>query len=202
MVFNLFKSLSNKDVVDFLVKIVRSLPKEYHYLLTQLNTEFILGVRKYNDTHENWYSLKLNSSLYEKYSNGGDFLLKKIYIENQEIKIDINKGVIFRFSCPKRSIIKIKNLEIDRTELEIINYEDIDLKELNSILKGKIVVRETFKINLDNHIYYVIKNLGDGNYVSIDIDGKVYKMEHDPFQITLLYSNLDMYIKNLGNVSD
>ncbi|MEE1900081.1 hypothetical protein V1389_17165 [Flavobacterium rakeshii] len=192
---HIFRSTSSKDVIFFLQKILNSLPKKYQYLSIQLNNEFILGIRKYKDTDENWYGLKLNSLLYKKNCSKGNFLLKKIYIDNQELKIDVSNGIIIRLACSKRSILKINSLQINTKNIERIDYEDSDLLELNNILKGKIVVKETFKINLDNHIYYVIEDLGDGNYISIDKDAKVYKMEHDPYEITLLYPSLDMYIK-------
>jgi len=77
----------------------------------------------------------------------------------------------------------IKIQEIKRTELEFANEDEKKLKKIlkgiDQELKKKIEVDDTFEIELDGKRYYTILDMEDGNYISVNSRGQVYRLHHD-----------------------
>jgi hypothetical protein len=94
---------------------------------------------------------------------------------------------------------------IDVTRIKEKHFKDEDKEELSKIL-GKIDkdllsqldVEDTFKIEIEEGEFYVIKNLGDGNYLSITKQGAIYGMIHDPYEVELLFENKEDFFKALS----
>lgn len=106
--------------------------------------------------------------------------IKMFYQSNCLTKIEIN--------CPKYfhrrfNLDKIKKGEII---LEPIKLENPDKKTVEKILNslnkeqiGLLELDDTFEIEIDEKLYYMILDMEDGNYVAVDKEGKVYRLNHD-----------------------
>ena len=62
---------------------------------------------------------------------------------------------------------------------------------------SQLDVESTFKIEIPEGNYYVIKDLEDGNYLSMDEQGAVYGMIHDPYEIEKLFNNKEAFFEAL-----
>jgi len=58
-------------------------------------------------------------------------------------------------------------------------------------------IESTFKIEIPEGKFYVIKDLEDGNYLSMDENGAVYGMIHDPYEIEKLFDSKEAFFKAL-----
>lgn len=68
----------------------------------------------------------------------------------------------------------------------------------NDVL-SKLDINLTFKIDVDEGEFYVIKDLGDGNYLSMDQNGAVYRMIHDPYKIEKIVEDKENFYQALKN---
>ncbi|UII33166.1 hypothetical protein LVD17_04910 [Fulvivirga ulvae] len=77
------------------------------------------------------------------------------------------------------------------------HFQDEEKNELQNIIQNhlkdiesQLDLHDTFKIEIPEGEFYVIKNLGDGNYLAVDTYGKVYGMIHDPYEIDKLFESI------------
>lgn len=52
------------------------------------------------------------------------------------------------------------------------------------------MVKNTFRIEIAEAVYYPVHNIENGNYLAIDKSGSVFKMTHDPFEISRIYDTI------------
>ena len=210
-IFSNKKKLLAKDI-EFLNSVITSLPSKYEYLKQQTNDEFILGKKSNPLGDSDTYTLSLNADLENKYSNKylpRYFILKNIKIANKmnmsviNIELDILEGMLAGYRAPT----DYNNLDLNNIDTTCVyekHFVDDERNELMCILgqidsatEAALDLQETFLIELDTGSYYVIKNLGDGNYLSVNEQGNVYEMIHDPYSIDLLYTDLHIFYKDL-----
>ena len=97
----------------------------------------------------------------------------------------------------------IRVQEIKRIELEFANEDE---KKLKKILKGidqeltkKIEVDDTFEIELGGKRYYTILDMEDGNYISVNSRGQVYRLHHDSDeQAKLINKSIEDFLTNFS----
>jgi hypothetical protein len=71
--------------------------------------------------------------------------------------------------------------------IDLINYiNDID-EDLIIFLKN---MDDTFQIEIPEGIFYSIKDLGEGNYLTVNENGEVYELLHDPYSVKRKASNI------------
>ncbi len=203
-----------KEDFDFLNAVVSKLPSKYGYLKRQVNAEFLLGKELNKLSGKGNYTLIFDANLAKKYTNKKIprfFIIKDIKIFNrkdnlyEDIELDIVTGLLSGFKINT----KYRNLDfntIDSSHIKEKHFEDKNGGTLTKIL-GKIDediisqldIDETFEIKIPEGEFYVIKNLGDGNYLSINKQGAVYGMIHDPYEVELLFEKKDDFFKALKN---
>jgi hypothetical protein len=209
--FNLFKK---KPKIDFLQEfevlraISENLSEKYAFLKDQLNTNFILSTEADNPKDPYWRRIVYNQNLYDEYKNVSiDFLLKGIEVFDNtknayvEIELDFYEGILIRFRIPsKRLELNLKEIKI--TSLQEQRYEisemEIKFKKILEDFEGKFEFDNGFVIELEDKSYYVIRDLEDGNYISIDKDHKVYGMFHDPYIIEQISPNIKIFIDKIN----
>lgn len=213
----MFSFLSKKNKIKeddyiFFKAIVKELSLKYPYLKEQVSEEFILDKKpnKLGDKHT--YTFTLNANLETKYSNKSlpqFFIIKDIKVWDsskskfENLELHILEGMLAGYRLESN----YENLDLDRikvSEVKEKRFENNDKDELMKILKFDsdkylkfIDVENTFKIEVDSEEFYVIKDLGDGNYISIDINGAIYGMIHDPYEIEKLYNNKESFFNDL-----
>lgn len=213
--FKIFKNKIKKEDYNFLKIITKKLPLKYSYLIDQVSKEFLLNkqINKLGD--EGCFTLSLNSNLESKYSNKllpQFFIIKDIAIWNKSklsfdfIELHILEGMLAGFKI-NSNYLELDFNKIDISQIKEKNFNNEDRNFLKKIIGTKIPtkilesleVESTFKIKLNEGDFYVIKNFQDGNYLSIDANGKVYIMIHDPYIIKQVYADKETFFKELSN---
>jgi hypothetical protein len=202
--FGLFKKpkkaneFAEKDIT-FFKEIIKLLPTRYHYILKQLNSDFLISFKPNDLNFKDWYSVQLNAKLEKTYSNPklGYFQLQNIYIFNkrsqkqEQIILSFLEGLFIGFFIED---ITFENYELGQYNTSSLREKhfknDSDQKELLKIIgkindqqKSKLDIENTFKIEIPEGDFYTIKDLGDGNYLAVDEHGVVYELLHDPYSI-------------------
>jgi len=211
---NLFrkKKLIKEDDYIFLKVIVENLSDKYPYLTDQVSKEFILDKIRNQLGDKGTYTLTLNAKLEPKYSNKSFpqfFIIRNIGVWNnakmsfEQIELHILEGMLAGFRVvSKYSDFNLKKIDTSKVKEKHFNNEDRDTLEkvignITSDLMSQLDIEGTFKIDLPEGEFYVIKDLEDGNYISMDKKGVVYGMIHDPYEIEKLFDNKEKFFKAL-----
>tara|TARA_A100000171_G_C2137985_1_gene151965 strand:+ start:4990 stop:5682 length:693 start_codon:yes stop_codon:yes gene_type:complete len=206
--------LTDRDF-EFLSALDAKIPT--HDFSNQINKDFIIGKRAAMRTErEGSFSYQFNANLENKYFQSGPerfFEIKNIRAndcQGQSIYIElyIMKGVILGYY----SETPIRNIDLESIDLtESFENHDDEKDEMTELLEvlgdsgdwvlKKLDTTSTFLIEFDNRSYYMIKDFGDGNYLGVTQNGKVYGLIHDPFTIEELFQNIDQFYKELRSGS-
>lgn len=212
--FNFFrkKGKINKEDYRFLESVVNKLPSKYSFLIDQVSDEFILDKTPNPLGDAGTYTLTLNANLESKYSDSSFpqfFIIKDIGIWNknksqyEQIELHILEGMLAGFRVKSG----YQDLDFDRIDISNIKekqFKNEDKEKLKAILGNlekellsKLDIEGTFKIDIPEGEFYVIKDLGDGNYLSIDNHGRVFRMIHDPYKVEKIFNNKDAFFDAL-----
>ena len=196
-------------------RIADCLIDKYPYLQEHVSREFLVG-KKQNEFNEHTTTFLLSADLASKFSNKlfpGLFLIQNILVWNNregrytEVELDILEGMLcgYNLTC---DLSDLDICNIDTTQVAEKHFRNEDKEEVMRILEGvdsdiidQLDVNETFQIEIEGGVHYVIKNLGDGDYISIDKEGAVYRLTHDPYCIELLYETKEEFFDNMEEFS-
>lgn len=203
--FRLFKKTKKiyeftEKEVNFFREVIKLLPNRYHYLINQLNNDFLISFKPNDLNFKDWYSVQLNAKLEESYGNPnlGYFQLQNIFIFNKRSKkkekiiFSFLEGMFIGFFLED---VKFENYVLSQYDtsnlIEKHFKNDNEKEELLKIIRkvdkqkeSQFDLEDTFKIELPEGDFYTIKNLGDGNYLAVDTQGVVYELLHDPYSVT------------------
>lgn len=201
---------------EFLRKISASLPKKYAYLKEQVHKDFIINKERNVLADEYTYSLVLNANLESKYQNLNlpqYFIIRDIFIWNtkkhkyEDIELHIVEGRWSGF----RIVSKYDDLDFNRIDVSKIKektFKNSDKEEVERILgnmyqpiSNYLSLDGTFKIEIEEGIFYTLKELGDGNYLAMDKHSAVYGMIHDPYEVEKLFDNKELFFEALESGS-
>jgi hypothetical protein len=205
------KKIQSEDY-KFLEAVVTKLPSKYEYLIEQVSEDFILD-KEINDLGDfGTFTLTLNANLEAKFSNKAFpqfFIIKDIDVWNkkkgvfEQTELHILEGMLAGF----RLISDYKYLDfsnirtINCKEKHFKNEDKLKLKDIlgkvDEKLLDQIDIENTFKIEVPEGSFYVIKDLGDGNYLSVDEGGAIYGMIHDPYEVDKIYEDKDTFLAAL-----
>ncbi|MCF6348257.1 MAG: hypothetical protein L3J20_08160 [Flavobacteriaceae bacterium] len=212
--FNLFrkkKLIKEKDYI-FLKAITESLSNKYPYLPDQISKEFILDKLPNQLGDKGTYMLTLNAKLEPKYSNKSlpqFFIIRNIGVWNnakksfEQIELHILEGMLAGFRVvSKYSDFNLKKIDTSKVKEKHFNNKDKDtlkkiIGNIPSNLLSQLDIEDTFKIEIPEGEFYIIKDLEDGNYLSMDEKGAVYGMIHDPYEIEKLFDNKERFFEAL-----
>lgn len=216
--FNFLKkknTISNEDII-FLKNIISALPEKYSYLEEQVNEEFILGKKVNPLGSEGCYTLTLNASLEEHYANTAlprFFIIKDLGLLNikrskfEGIELHIMEGMLAGFKVSS-AYYDYDYTQIDASGVKEKHFNDDDKTELLELLgevrdnvMDQFEVNQTFKIEIDEGTFYVLKSFGDGNYLSIRDNGAVYGMIHDPYDVEKLFEDKKLFFDAISEGS-
>ncbi len=192
------QNFTDKEI-NFFKKIVEILPTRYHYIIDQLNKDFLISFKANDLNFKDWYSVQLNAKFEKKYSRPrlGYFQLQNIYIYNkksgkkEKIIISFLEGMFIGFFMQDIEFDNYILNEYDTSNLKEKHFKNENDKEaLMEIIKGvnkaklsDLEIDDTFKIELPEGVFYPIKNLQDGNYLAVNNIGEVYELLHDPYRL-------------------
>ncbi len=205
------KKITNKDY-DFLSRVVDELPSKYSYLKKQVSKDFILN-KKINELgSKGTFTLTLNANLESTFSNKklpNFFILKDISIWNNQkekfenIELHILEGMLAGFMVKSNyENLDLKKIIISNIKEKHFKNEDklflLDLiKGIPNEVKSELDIQSTFKIEIPEGDFYVVKDFEDGNYLSMDNKGAVYGMIHDPYEIEQIFNNKEKFFEAL-----
>ncbi|QLG44901.1 hypothetical protein [Costertonia aggregata] len=94
--------------------------------------------------------------------------------------------------------------KIDTSKIKEKHFKNEE-KEFLKTLIGKVSkdilsqldIKSTFKIELEDGDFYVLKDLEDGNYLSMNEKGSVYGMIHDPYEVEKLFDTKESFFEAL-----
>lgn len=212
--FNLFgkKKLINAQDYEFLRVVVEALPTKYSYLNSQVSEEFILDKKVNQLGDKGTYTLSLNAELENKYSNKSFpqfFIVKDVGVWNdvkgsyELIELHILEGMLAGFRVnAKYSELNFEKIDVSKIkEKHFKNEEKEFLKTLigkvSKDIKSQLDIESTFRIELEEGDFYVLKDLKDGNYLSMDEKGAVYGMIHDPYEVEKLFDTKESFFEAL-----
>ncbi len=196
----------------FLKALTKALSYKYPYLLPQVSKEFILDKTPNQLGDIGTYTFTLNAKLESKYSNKSlpqFFIIKDISIWNnlkgkfEQIELHILDGMIAGFKVTSEySDLDLKKIDTSNVKEKHFNNEDKEtLKKITgnipSDFLSQLDIEDTFKIEVPEGEFYVIKNLEDGNYLSMDKKGAVYGMMHDPYLVKKIFDDKNAFFEAL-----
>lgn len=211
---NLFrkKKMIQEDDYIFLKAIVKNLPIKYSYLINQVSNDFILD-KKINRLGDNGtFTLTLNTTLENKYSDKTLpqlFIIKDIGVWNKVkgayelVELHILEGMLagFRLAAKYHELDMEKINVLKVKEKHFINEQKDYLKRLFGNVEDEILsqlnIESTFLIELPEGEFFVLKDLKDGNYLSMDKNGSVFGMIHDPYIIEKLFDDKESFFRAL-----
>lgn len=138
-------------------------PKQYEEIKRNHNKHFdLLGIYVFEKKTKKYVELKLN------------------YLHNSLTKIEIENPKKFH------STFDLNNLKIEDVEIKNLKLENPDVKNVLKALKNideeklnLLDIENTFEIEIDEKIFYVILDSEDGNYIVTDKKGIIYRLIHD-----------------------
>ncbi|WP_287754040.1 hypothetical protein [Microcystis sp. M112S1] len=188
--------------------IAKKLPKKYSFLQLQINKDFILDSVPNEFLKSGWKRTILNQNLYPSYRNNKiNYQLKGIRVYDpsedklKEIELDLYEGILIGYKAQEGQF------DLDRIDLDHLkecefspSQEDLKYQKLFEGKKSDYLdpLGDGYEIQLSGNNYYVIKDLEDGNYISIDDKGKVYGMFHDPYLIEMINEDVKEFIDQVN----
>lgn len=212
--FGIFENKRKFTKVDdkFFKDVIFKLPLKYHFLRDQIMDQFILGKKVNPFGGKGSYTLLLNANLEHKYLNKSlpnFFILKDIGIWNkvrnsyEMIELDILQGMFAGYMV-RSSILDLDSNLIDTSRIKEKKFLDEDkialskiLGKLDSHILDLLDIQNVFKIEVAEGVFYMIKDLGDGNYLTINQSGAIFMMIHDPYKIEKIFDNKDSFVKSI-----
>jgi len=188
--------------ISLLKNVIRLLPPDYHSLEKQVDEGLFRGVLLNAGDLPGYNAFTFNPHVYEKFENKKitDYTIKgiKVFDIKSQTYLDYNihtsSGVINGYS-----IIGPKRFKVDEHNIDVRNFRKVyrknpDYEEIEPFLTGdekKIINQsDVYKVILGKKIYIHIKDLGDGDFIGIDMEKNIYQITHDPFEIRLIGSDL------------
>lgn len=213
--FNFFKKktaeIKDEDYL-LLGAIVNALLVKYPYLKGQVSKEFIVKKRLSELGDRYTYSLSLNQDLAEKYSNKSVpnfFIIKGIGVWNNAKKsyepfdLHILEGMLIGYRV-ESDFSQLNADRIDVSSIEEKHFNNNDKEELMEIIGNleenilvQLDIESTYKIEVEEGKFYVLKDFQDGNYIAMDEKGAVYGLIHDPYEIERIYDDKDSFFNAL-----
>lgn len=192
--------ISNLSTIHFTVK------PQGIYLSRSYSPKVFEEIKRNHNT-----SFNLNGILVFEKKSKKYIPLKLYYFHNSLTSINVNDPKKFHRNFDLNNIkveeIEIKHLKLQNPDKEIV------LKILNKIDQEKLNlldIENTFEIEIDEKLFYPILDLEDGNYIAIDMQEKIYLLNHDhkervkkiaenPIEFFKVYSGQKSNLENIMN---
>ncbi len=207
--FGLFKRTKFYDwEIDLLRKVVTMLPDKYKTPWErQIKEGLYNGVIIAGSDIPGYVAFSLNKVVYGKFydQNGRNFRLENILVfdrlSNQYLPFAVYSffGFINGYSLEKRKKYALDLNRIDVTGMKMSYYDSVDYERIEPVLKAsekKLISRAgVYIVELEGKEFFHLIDLDDGDFIGIDLKKNIYKITHDPYQITLLDEDLEVIFK-------
>lgn len=197
----------------FFKKVFESLPGKYHFIVNQINKDFLLA-RKVNSFDKVGGFTFLIDQITEKkirqikpyYRIGGITIYNTNKKLNEEIFLDILDQIFVGFYTPspieeydigtiKSELVYIKKAK----EFTLETIKKITGKENFSQLQKHLNFNNIFEIEIDGKQFLKIHDLEDGNFLAINEQGKIFGLFHDPFIVESIFEDSGLFLGALDS---
>jgi len=211
---NFFKQNKRGDIkehVAMIKNISQLLGGDFDYITKQINEGIIKDIRWLEKSPiSNYHKFKLDVTLLNKYEDkiGRCFLLKNIKVFDREIQklTEINLvvayGLLIGYSSPGVEIINPNINKIVAADFYIQYFGEDEFNQISSVFSKEelkyINPGDVYSVKIMGKAFYHISDLEDGDFIAIDSQKNIYKITHDPYEITNLNSPLSAILSNLS----
>jgi hypothetical protein len=200
--FKLFKKKIDPQMhVSMMGKIFSILPKRFQYISNQLSEGIVIGVKK-NEKPKLAFGFSLDIDLLNKYEDkkGSYFAIKRVFVndlnskEPVELQIKIGYGILLSYMPMnvREFAPSLEDINVDNHIVEY--YENNDFQFIKKVLTeeelGLLNPNDIYLLDIEGKKYYHLFDIADGDFIGIDINKKVYRITHDPFEIIRLDQTL------------
>ena len=199
--FGLFKRTKIEDwEKEILQSIFLRLPNDYEKYNHQLELGLLRGVMVGVSDIPNYVGFTYFSKVYNKFYNpkGNNYKLSNIRVFDKVTNEYINMSIYFGYGVINGysiDTVKAKKIKPDMSKiiLDFVKKQEIGeddsvkiLHFLSSEERSFIDINDIYATIIEDKDYYHLKELEDGDFIGIDLDNNIYKITHDPFQLSLL----------------
>lgn len=207
--FKTEKELSPSQLL-FLEKLTDNLLGSYPEFKKQFESGVITAISSNPLGRHGAYSFTLDNEKWDLLCDKAKMSFRIIGIsamstdKSEEVKIEIstNEGLMIGlFSSMDIEKIDTQSLNADFAfEKHFSNSEIQEIEGIIEYLKPfakKLDLSTIFKFRIKEMDYFAIKGVGDGNYLAVDKNGKVFELIHDPFKIEVVFNSLEEFVESL-----
>ncbi len=207
--FRLFNRTKVKSwEINLMKKVINQLPNKYKVFLDQINEGLFRGVLINASDLEGYVAFTYNYDCVKKYENRNSraFRISNIKVFDKKLStylnytIYVSSGMINGYSIQGS---KKYNIDIDKVDVKDYKIEIRDNSEYNELanilnLKERELLNpsEVYKIEIEGIEYFHILDLGNGDFIGIDKNKTIYKIKHNPLEITKIEANLENILKS------
>ena len=134
--------------------------------------------------------------------------------ENITLFFSDNLLALIEIEHPERfhKIYDYNKLQIGELKIKPISFENLDTKITRDILKNvpkaklnQLEIEDAIEIECNENLYYTILDMENGNFIAVDKNEKVYRLNHDHLEKVKKISNtiedfFDIYNGNKSNL--
>jgi len=184
---------------ELLKSVFIKLSGNYVKYLTQIENGLLKGVLVDASDIPNYVGFTYNPSVYSKFyeSRANNFKLSGIKVKDSmsgnfvEVSVYFSYGVINGYSIDARvAKFKLVPEEVNIDSVKRVSIGEDDFNEISKLLTSNEIAliskNDVYITSLRGKDYYHLKELEDGDFIGIDLDNNIYKITHDPFEITLI----------------
>jgi hypothetical protein len=191
---------------DLLVKVFSLLPEEFAHYKEQVNVGILKGVFFLDSPYPNYVGFSFNPTISKKFEirNGRYFRLRGIEVYDKkklgwcEFVIYLSHGVVCGYATHSKNFLP----DVSKINLHNFKKEYLDeeyAKEIVGLFSESdfdlVNPADVYEVFLNGKTYYHVKDIGDGDFIGVDAEKNVYKVTHDPFEITLLEGDLSQTLE-------
>ena len=197
--FGLFKRTKIQEwEIQLLRNVILKLPKEYLSLMNQINDGLFRGVLVDISDIPGYVCFTFHSNLIKKYDRAQerDFKLTNIKVYDRKscdflnYEIYISSGTINGYSLEgkNRRNIDVEKVDVSKFMRVFIGESDYNriINIFNKEEKAFLNPSQIYSVHINDKEYYHIKELGDGDFVGMDHNNNIYKITHDPLELSLI----------------
>ncbi len=207
--FKFFKK-NSKQIKEWeynvLKAVAKELPVKYSYLVDQVHPGFIVDSVPNELLNSGWKRVICDLDQYNlikrkevNYKISGIKVYDSHSKYYKEIQLDVFEGILigYKIEDPDSDFdldrIAVNNIQEKSFGNEGSKELDLILGEMKNEFNRYLDLDSTFKIEIEEGDFHVIKDLQDGNYLSMDENGAVYGMIHDPYEIEKLFDTKEAF---------
>lgn len=206
--FGLFKKTSWKiegNVLAFFQQVFRQLPAEFQFLADGLDKGLYKKFAVNHAMKGHFYSIGFASQSDKSMIKGKQFELEDIIIKQDgqgfPLNITIHEGLWIGFEIEK-NILDFNNFQVDLSSFKKSKSKFAVDPKIEKLVIGltcnQLDLTNLGEFDIDGKTYYQIKDLEDGNYITIDSKGQVFGMMNDPYKIELINKTVSQFVADVN----